>query len=49
MKKLLLVGALFGAMALDAAPGKGETVAEGFPAWSGISAKSYLLGREICP
>ena len=49
MKKLLLVGALFGAMALNAAPGKGETVAEGFPAWSGISAKSYLMGREICP
>lgn len=37
-------------MALCAAPaGKVEPVAEGYPDWQGISAKSYIMGREICP
>ena len=35
------------AFALDAAPAKGETVADGYPSWSGVSDKNYLRGRMI--
>ena len=28
---------------------KPDPVAEGYPDWQGISAKSYIAGREICP
>ena len=28
---------------------KTDPVAEGFPDWLGISEKSYIAGREICP
>lgn len=28
---------------------KADPVAEGYPDWQGLSAKSYICGREICP
>lgn len=28
---------------------KPDPVAEGYPDWQGISAKSYITGRELCP
>ena len=37
-------------MALLAGPAsKLDPVAEGYPDWQGIDAKSYVCGREICP
>lgn len=39
----LAAGALFGA------PGKSDPVAEGYPDWQGVTAKNYIMGREICP
>ena len=31
------------------AAAKADPVAEGYPDWQGLSAKSYICGREICP
>jgi len=42
---MMLLAAL-GASALLAAPA-GSPVAEGFPAWQGVSPKNYIMGREI--
>ena len=37
-------------VALLAGPAaKIDPVAEGYPDWQGISAKGYIMGREICP
>ena len=37
-------------VALLAGPAaKTDPVAEGYPDWQGISDKSYIMGREICP
>ena len=50
MRKLLAVAFAFGAASLVAAPVlKLDPVAEGFPAWQGVTAKNYIMGREICP
>lgn len=48
-KKDVVIAAFLAPMMLWAAPAKVEPVAEGYPDWQGISAKSYILGREICP
>ena len=51
MKRLafLTAGMLFG-LQLSAAPAaKMEPVAAGFPAWSGVVAKNWIYGRELCP
>ena len=40
--------ALLAPVALGAGPAeKSDPVAEGYPAWTGVSAKSYVAGREI--
>ena len=31
------------------AAAKADPVAEGYPDWQGLSAKSYICGREVCP
>ena len=49
MNMKMTVVALLAPMMLSAAPGKTDPVAEGYPDWQGISAKSYIMGREICP
>ena len=37
-------------MALLAGPAaKVDPVAEGYPDWQGMSAKNYIMGRELCP
>ena len=49
MKRTLSILFALGALTLVGAPGKSDPVAEGYPDWQGISAKSYIMGREICP
>ena len=50
MKKFLFLLVAFGSAVTFAAPvAKTDPVAEGFPAWQGVVAKNYILGREICP
>lgn len=48
-KRNAVIVALLAPMALWAAPAKVDPVAEGYPDWQGISAKGYIMGREICP
>ena len=37
-------------MLLAAAPvAKEDPVAEGYPRWQGVTAKNYIVGRELCP
>ncbi|MBQ0033314.1 MAG: hypothetical protein KBT68_11015 [bacterium] len=47
--KNAVVAALLAPLALWSAPAKVDPVAEGYPDWQGISAKGYIMGREICP
>ena len=52
MRRALLacLAALLAPVPLLAAPAaKADPVAEGYPAWTGVSAKSYVAGREISP
>ena len=50
MKFAFTMLCVLSAGALSAAPaGKGDPVAEGYPEWQGVTAKNYVLGREICP
>ena len=50
MRLLLFSCALMAATVLDAAPpAVVMPVAEGYPAWSGITPKNYILGRQIEP
>ena len=37
------------AMALFAGPPAPEPVADGYPDWQGLTAKNYILGREVSP
>ena len=50
MRQLLFGCALMVVTVLDAAPPAAAVpVAEGYPAWSGITPKNYILGRQIEP
>lgn len=50
MKNRIMMMAFLMPAALLAGPAaKLDPVAEGYPDWQGISAKSYITGREICP
>ena len=37
------------AVLLAAPPEKVDPVAEGYPTWTGVTAKNYVQGRELCP
>ena len=48
--RMTMMAFLIPAALLAAGPvAKLDPVAEGYPDWQGISAKSYIAGREICP
>ena len=48
--KSVLAAAVFAAAGLFAAPpARVDPVAKGYPAWTGISDKSYIMGRVITP
>ena len=50
MKKTLLLAGVLGAAASWAGPAvKTEPVAEGYPDWQGLTAKAFIMGRELCP
>jgi len=50
MKTTMTAAVVLAAVTLWAAPAvKQDPVAEGYPAWCGLSAKSYIAGREITP
>lgn len=46
---LMMLAALLPSLLQAAPAGKGDPVAEGYPDWQGLSAKSYVIGREISP
>ena len=47
---MMAVALLAPAVVLAAGPAnKTDPVAEGYPDWQGVTAKNYVLGREICP
>lgn len=49
-KTLMAAAALAAAMTAAASPAeKAEPVAPGFPAWTGLTAKNYVAGRQIEP
>ena len=48
-KMIAAAGAVALAASLFAAPGGKEPVAEGYPDWSGVTAKNFLYGRTITP
>ena len=48
-KKVAVVAFLAPMLSLAGSVVKTDPVAEGYPDWQGISAKSYITGREICP
>lgn len=45
----MMLAALLPSLLLAAPAAKIDPVAEGYPDWQGISAKSHIMGREICP
>ena len=50
MSMMTMMGVLMPAVLLAAGPAaKVDPVAEGFPDWQGMSAKSFIMGREIGP
>jgi len=50
MKKTMMLAVVSAVATLSAAPvAKLDPVAEGYPAWRGLSAKTYVMGREIGP
>ena len=48
-KMMAMMGVLMPAMLLAAPAAKVDPVAEGYPDWQGMSAKSFIMGREIGP
>ena len=46
---VMMLAALLPSLMLAAPAAKTDPVAEGFPDWQGISAKGYIIGREITP
>ena len=46
---VMMLAALLPSLMLAAPAAKTDPVAEGYPDWQGISAKSYITGREITP
>ena len=49
-KMMAVMGVLMPAMLLAAGPAaKTDPVAEGYPDWQGVSAKTFIMGREITP
>ena len=49
MSMMTMMGVLMPAVLLAGPAAKTDPVAEGYPDWQGITAKNYVLGREICP
>lgn len=50
MKTSMMTAALLApVLALAGPAGKGDPVADGYPDWQGVTAKNFILGREICP
>lgn len=47
--RLVCLSAVFAALAADAAPAKGDAVAEGYLDWVGVVQKNFLTGRLITP
>ena len=48
--RMTMMMAVLMPVALLAGPAaKTDPVAEGFPDWQGISDKSYIMGRQVCP
>lgn len=45
----MMLAALLPSLLLAAPAAKIDPVAEGYPDWQGLSAKSYVIGREISP
>ena len=48
-KMMAMMGVLMPAMLLAAPAAKVDPVAEGYPDWQGMSAKTFIMGRELCP
>ena len=46
---LMMLAALLPSLLLAAPAAKVDPVAEGYPDWQGISAKTFIMGREIVP
>lgn len=46
---LMMLTVLMPSLLLAGPAVKIDPVAEGYPDWQGISAKSHIMGREICP
>ena len=46
---VMMLTALLPSLLLAAPSAKTDPVAEDYPDWQGISAKSHIMGREICP
>ena len=49
MSMMTMMGVLMSAAVLAGPAAKIDPVAEGFPDWQGMSAKSFIMGREIGP
>lgn len=49
MKRLMMLAGMMALAVHAAPPEKLDPVAEGFPVWTGLSAKNFLCGRELTP